>query len=338
MKITDAERKVASLILGELSPDETNTLQGEVEKDPECRELFHQMQGSIEALWAWHESFKEYPASRKEKLRPRNGAQTRGRYRERMALRRRRTIIAAVAAAAVFVVLTLTIVIFSGSPPSREDVERPGVAERPEAPPAPQPSVPEHPAPQPPAPEPEPEPVPEPPAPEVLLAEELDWLRDTKVALAPEPGEGVLRLAKTEPGVGTPPGAPGVGAPPGAPGVGAAQGGPQEKIERFTGYFEFKLRLPGKILDGYELRSGKAVSKEKLWLLYEKGDERLTIFLCKSAGEDTDFTRLEVAGRSLVATRKSGFLIGFEGLPKEAEVETLTEQFLPNKSKEEENE
>ena len=296
------------------------------------------------------------PGPRNGKLRARKEAEARQLYMERMAGQRRRTMIGVAAAAAVILVVTLIIVVFSGSGQGPAVEDRPGIAERPQQSPVPQPPepAPEPPAPEPrpaiepepePEPAPEPSPEPEPPAPEVMLAGELGWLKDVVVATAVEPGDGALCLAGT-PDEGAPPGssqgAPGGGPPKGTakPGGVAPLGQPGETREekeakRFAGYFEFEFRAPLTVLESYKLLSGRAVSKKSLWLLYTKGEEKLTVFLSESGGEDTGFVKLELAGRALRAARKSGILIGFEGLPEETEAKTVTEQFLPEKKEKE---
>ncbi len=286
------------------------------------------------------------PAASGKRVRRRNSAHMKERYHQRMAQRRRRTVIAIAAAAAVIVVLTLAVAIFSGSPAAGPRDEIP-VAKRPERPtpqpptpqpPTPEPETPEPETPEPETPEPEPEDPPAPPSLETELAAELEWLKAARVSPEPGPGEGVLQLAKEEPRQGAEPteGGPRDGGPPTEGGQDKPPVSTQDKIASFLKQFDFALRIPSRLPGGYELRSARAVSRKSLWLLYEGGLLELTVFVSQSSGKDTDFTEVDAADRSLVAGRRSGLLIGFEGLLEEEKAQTLAKLFAPEKGKEEE--
>ncbi|MFH1421857.1 MAG: hypothetical protein ABIH42_03980 [Planctomycetota bacterium] len=101
------------------------------------------------------------------------------------------------------------------------------------------------------------------------------------------------------------------------------------EITCFIKQFKFTFHIPLELENRYRFVEGNPVSDKELWLIYEKNDEKMVVFLCKSSGEDTDFNSLQINNKIIFAARKSGILIGFENLPRDSAVlEKLVKQFI----------
>ncbi len=286
MKISETEKKVASLVAGELSQAQREALQEEIEKDQQARSLLEQMRQTADALSAWSESFEALPAPELP-------------YRRRFPLLR-------VASLGAAVVLVSVVLIFR-SPPPEDAVPKVTVREK---------------------------------SAEEKLSEELTLVREIAAGRLPERSEITSFAAAPAP----PPGAPGA-PPPGAPGAPAAPGDAQlrKQLESFARQFAFQFRIPPRLEGGFEIAEGVLITREQAMLVYKSKDEKkeITVFLGKSAGPDTGFVKLQTGVHIslLLAARKSGIAIGFDGvfLDKQG-AEALAKHFLPERAKEEEEE
>jgi len=85
------------------------------------------------------------------------------------------------------------------------------------------------------------------------------------------------------------------------------------EMEPFIRQFAFCFRIPQQLPGGWEFERGRPISESQTQLIYRFRDQSLSVFVSPVGGGDLEFRAVDIGGRKMIAGRRGGLAIAFEG-------------------------